>query len=255
MNTRNLSVIVIAIMLTACVVPMAIDESDGATHTRISQNYVIYAQFEKQEAYDEWYHEWYNTDYLYFIDGSDLDNQMKRYIEDPLNVNIDDDQREAVENAPTGTKINVYALTSYYSDYSGYTIGYNDQSKEGTKLLDPFNDMTFFVKAGDTLRLTIDSMTPMYTTEMQTEPPRAYVYTDRHYDIDPSLTLEFTKSSEISVQFENTYCTLYVDVVYDVSGISTPNGSATVYIAICAAITVLVLALLVMAGRKPKWSK
>lgn len=256
MSARNLAVTIVMIMLAVCIAPLIADGSDGVSETRISQNYVIYAQFEKQSAPDEWYQEWYDSNTLYFIDGSEADLLMKRYIDDPFSVRISGDQRESVDNAPAGTKINVYYLTSYYNEYySDYTIYYNNQEAKGNKVLDPYNEMMFFVKAGDTLRITINSITPVYPTETQTSSPIAYIYTDRQYTINPTLTLEFKTSSEISVQFDNTYNTLYVDVDYTVSGVSTPNGSATVYIAICAVITVLVLALLVFAGIKPKWSK
>ena len=57
------------------------------------------------------------------------------------------------------------------------------------------------------------------------------------------------------MDFDYIYSAVYVDINYDVEGISTPNGSATVYITICAAITIIVFAILVLASIKPKWSK
>ena len=47
----------------------------------------------------------------------------------------------------------------------------------------------------------------------------------------------------------------YFDVNYDAEGMSSPNGSATLYVVICAVITVLVLAILILASIRPKWSK
>ena len=57
------------------------------------------------------------------------------------------------------------------------------------------------------------------------------------------------------MEFDYIYSAVYVEINYDVEGVSTPNGSATVYIAICAAITIIVFAVLVLASIKPKWSK
>lgn len=59
----------------------------------------------------------------------------------------------------------------------------------------------------------------------------------------------------MDVGFESAYQAVYFDVNYDAEGMSSPNGSATLYVVICAVITVLVLAILILASIRPKWSK
>lgn len=82
MRVGYVAMAAIAIMMAACVVPVLAEESDAADSLRMSDKYVLYAQFEKQ-AVDEWYYEWYYDNTLYFIDGSPEDQEMKMYIEDP----------------------------------------------------------------------------------------------------------------------------------------------------------------------------
>ena len=255
MRAGYVAMAVVVVMMAACVVPVVADELDAADSLRMSDKYVLYAQFEK-EAKDEWYYEWYYDNTLYFIDGSPEDQEMKRYIEDPYGVSITDDQREAVEAAPAGTLINVYELSTYYYDFDVQTVNYNDQEIPGVKVMDPSGSMSFFVKAGDTITLTIHDIEQSYVGSNVMSEIEASVYVDyQTHTIDPTFSHQYDVSTEMSVDFNNTYNAVYWEVSYDVSGISEPNGSATLYIAICAVITVLVLALLVYAGIKPKWAK
>ena len=48
---------------------------------------------------------------------------------------------------------------------------------------------------------------------------------------------------------------LYIDVTLTVTGDSEPNGSATMFAAICFVIAALTIALLAYAAMKPKWAK
>lgn len=253
MNKMRATTIAAAIaILSVCLAPMIVEESDAATTTRISENYLYHAQFIKKDN-GEWYEDWYIDDYLYYIEGSEEDQQMDRYISDPLKYNIPStDNREELNTRPAGTSVNVYAYNNYYYDGYTMTISYNNQNQSAEKIMDPYGGISFFVTAGDTLEIRINSITPSNGDTI----PRAYVVVDYYYNyIDPEFSHHYAISTEVDVGFENTYRTLYFDVSYDAGGMSSPNGSATLYVVICAVITILVLAILVFASIKPKWSK
>ena len=226
---KNVVVSFVVIGLLLYTTPAMMDESDASVSERFTENY------------------------LYYIDGSEKDKQMDLYISDPQRYSISSsDDRELITSSPAGTLVNVYMCSNYYSEDYTQTISYNEQEKNATKILDPYGGVSFFVRAGDTLEITVNSL----TLSNGTNTPRAYISVD--YDqvyLNPSFSHRYTTSTEVNMDFDYIYSAVYVDINYDVEGISTPNGSATVYIAICAAITIIVFAILVLASIKPKWSK
>ena len=63
---KSVAVSFVVIGLLLCTTPMMMDESDASVSERFTENYLLYAQFEKQSnPYDDWYF----VDYLYYIDG------------------------------------------------------------------------------------------------------------------------------------------------------------------------------------------
>lgn len=255
-NMRIASLSIIALIAVACFMPMVFDESDAYSSERIATRYVYCAQFELEfpdymSEYDD-YEDWLNDWNMYFVDGSTNDQAMDRYLKDPLHNSLTGDDRSIMENYPEGTPINIYSFEySYNPDYPQY-INYFSQTEESTKVLDPYGALSFFVKAGDTFSLDIISLDdPLDHQDESVSISYDTFYTDLRSDL--SYEHEFTKSVEIHVKLYSD--SVYTDVVYDVSGASQPNGSATAYIAVCALVTVAVLLLLIYFGRKPGWSK
>ena len=70
---KYVAVSFVVIGLLLCTTPVMMDESDASVSERFTENYLYYAQFEKQSIpYDDWYYD----DYLYYIDCSEKDKQM-----------------------------------------------------------------------------------------------------------------------------------------------------------------------------------
>ena len=107
---KSVAVSFVVIGLLLCTTPMMMDESDASVSERFTENYLFYAQFEKQSnPYDDWYF----VDYLYYIDGSEKDRQMELYMSDPQRYSISSsDDRELITSSPAGTLVNVYMCTS-----------------------------------------------------------------------------------------------------------------------------------------------
>ncbi len=241
---RRMTFLILAILVFAPVAAtLASDCSDGATEVRTSNQYVLYAQFTTNEDLGSWS---FHSNCLYFIDGSANDAKMESYLKDS-SVNITADDRDAIVARGTGTVVNVYDLSNYY--YSDQTIYFNDSQKKAKLVLEPYNELSFFVKAGDTINLSINS-----AVDNMGDKVSAYYYLNYStVYIDGPVEMSFKTSSIFKVELNLNG--LYADVSYSVFGNSEPSGSATTYVVICSAITVLMLLVLVLASLKPRWSK
>lgn len=252
MDNRRIAAVVVLAVLALTLVPMTADSADADTgSTRMSSAYVYYAQVEIDAQLSG-----FNGSYLYFIDGSENDRTMDAYLADPdHSVSVTEDDRERIVTESwnaTSMTLNIYTMEyNRYDDNPIYINGY----REDTELvLEPYGELEFFVKAGDTFSFSTqvcrsntgqddyfyyyDSMTGEYQ----------YSNRDGGIEIHCASSMSFIFGAPSSNE-------LYYDVTYTATGASIPNGSATLYFAVCVVITVLVLAILVLAGLKPKWSK
>ncbi len=242
MDRRSImAVAAVALMAAVCLVPAMAEESDGANQTsRFSSVYIMHGTVTMSNG-----NVTYATDgsILYFIEGSENHMTMEAYLTDQ-SVDVTKDDSDSLRNLPSGTVVHIYLLRSYEL-ISIYTL---NTLVALTTVLDPY-PLTFFVKAGDTFSITVDSC-----VDNKGQNVTPYIYADymNNY-LSNGYTREYTVSTEVEVSLSGYI--LYADISYDVSGASYPNGSAAAYVAVCAAITVIVLGLLVMASIKPKWSK
>lgn len=245
MDNRVLTVVMAMLLILPCAALVTAYTSDADSSVRMSSEDIYYAQFDINfQPYDAWR----SGSCLYFIDGSDNDRMMEAYLKDQ-SVNVTSDDFSYIQEHGYDGIVNVYEMRTYDNGYI-YWSGYEMDS---TKVLDRYGEITFFVKAGDQLNVNLISCVDNAGNT------RELCYIDSNYNYyylnnqTPTLTIDAGTSMEVS--FTCTSTCLYVDVAYTASGYSTPNGSATAYIVICAIITVLVLAVLIYAGMKPKWSK
>ena len=250
MDRKILAVLVLAILTASGMVAVMADDSDASTSERVSNNNVYRGEFTIPDwrYYDEYYDPFYYN-YLYFIEGSENDQTMERYLRDH-NVDVTDDDRDRIleigRSGGSDQKVKVYEFTEYMS--SGIWWGGQESSAE--LVLEAYNPVSFFVKSGNTLEFTVISCVDNMGNDV-----RVYWQDENwtyHY-ADPTIEIDTHKSGEYEFGLEMN--TLYCDIVYNVSGNSEPNGSSTIFIVVCAAITVFVFALLALAALKPKWSK
>lgn len=246
---KIVAAVAVMAMLALMFVPITADPADADTGSaRMSRAYVYHAQLEIEGQFSGFY-----GSNLYFIEGSDNDRAMDAYLTDH-SVSVTEDDRDTIplESATSDSMtINVYALEYGYTDDPIYINGYTSQTE---LVLEPYGELTFFAKAGDTFRFSTqvcrsnfgEDANLSYYNQMTGE----YQYSDRNGGIE----VHCAGSTAFVFEAPSAY-DLYYDVTYTVTGASTPNGSATLYFAVCAVITVLVLAILVLAGLKPKWSK
>lgn len=247
MSHKLTTMMIIAVFCIVCTVPLASEESDGSTNIRVSEYYLVCASFtvEPDSGFG------FSDNYFIMRDGSSNDQLMDRYLANPkdMSIKITSDDRDDLYTLTAPTKFNVYMVNSnnVYND-----IWFNGYQAEGTVVLEPYNteQLKFFVKAGDTFDIDMVS-TNNYGDA--TSPRVIVTSTMEEYSVD-KMPMTMAASTTVYVDPSPSY-NLYCDVTYTASGYSAPNGSPALYVAVCAIITVAVLALLVLASIKPKWSK
>ena len=250
MDRRITVTLVLAILAVSCMIVVMTDDSEGSTSERVSYVNVFRGEFTIPDLrpYGEDYIP-FSSNQLYFIDDSKNDQIMERYLDDQ-SVDVKEDDRERIleigRSGGSDQTVNLYYVTKYQSG----NLWWAGQESDPEWVLEAYNTMSFFVKSGNTLEFTLISCVNNFGEEED-------VYWEdemwNYHYAEPSLEIETNKSGEIALNIDHSG--LYCDVVYDVTGNSEPNGSATLFIVVCAAITVIVFALLAMAAIKPKWSK
>ncbi len=249
-SNRIVASIAVAIMMSVCIAPANAADSDGSTTIRCTDGDLYEGTFEKNAGYYLYY---YGGQTMYFIEGSENHEKMKQYVADPTNPKSkveQDDMSTLRVNTWHGT-VHVYTWKYGAHDGSNDVASTSDEKRISVdlkKVMDSFGKLSFFIKAGDTIKIDITA------TNSEGNDAKPY-YIDPEYNrvFLTSYEKEFKTSYNMVIQFYEGG--LYQDVTYSVSGISQPNGSATAYFVFCAIVTVLVLAILAYAALKPKWSK
>ena len=250
MDRKITATLVLAILAASCMIVVMTDDSEGSTSERVSYVNVFRGEFTIPDLrpYGEYY-EPFSSNRLYFIDGSENDQIMERYLNDQ-DVDVKEDDRDRIleigRSGGSDQTVNLYYMTKYQSG----DIWWEGQESESEWVLEAYNPLSFFVKSGNTLEFTLISCVNNFGDE------ESIYWEDENWQdhyAEPSIVVETHKSGEIALDMNHSG--LYCDVVYDVTGNSEPNGSATLFIVVCAAITVIVFALLAIAAIKPKWSK
>lgn len=250
MMGKTKTAFVVALMCVICLSPLAFDDSDADESLRMSDHY-LYKTSVVLEPGD---YVWTIGSYFITIDGSDKDQLMDRYLQDPTDTSInlsEDDQGELTRYSyiTERTPVNIYMSGGAYL-YDDYLYIWDHVAK-WNQVLEPYNDdhLTFFVKAGDRFELDIT------VRNEKGAACDAYLYTNLGSEDIVNGHYSRVMESSTSVSVRTNTNGIYFDVWYDASGYSAPNGSPTVYAAICILVTVVILGVLVVAGLKPKWSK
>lgn len=252
MNRNTVVATVLAVIVLACLAPVAADEADADTTVtlKISDKYVYAGTFVMPDG--EYYMQ-YST--MMFIDGSEGHRQMEAYIADPLNNSIPeiDDEVWLRTGDYAGTLVHAYTSqsTDDYPDMNTYA-----GTIKGDIVLEPFGEnLEIAVRPGEDIRVSLISSSDESGNEID-----LYIshngMTDSlsagstFYDAPKSLT---TYSIGVG-QYIYTNDLIYI---YEISyeGGSEPNGSATMFAAICFVIAALTIGILVYAAMKPKWAK
>ena len=246
MNGKMMAILTIAI-LGIVTVPVSMDGYEGSVTTvSMCDKYLCVTTVDWDPQYR------LDDNYYYFNVGSANDLLMDKYVEDQK-VPVLRDDRENLSG-----KVHIYLQSTYPTTNIAIWNGSWDrvQTLFCSTAVEPFNN-SFFVKAGDTFRIQVFNIKDRYGTAARAQIRDAnYEY----HDLDQEYVETSNKSKEINIEImprgtENSLLPYYYTAIYEASGYSEPNGSATMFIAICAMVTIIALGLLILSGMKPKWSK
>ncbi len=264
MNTK-IAAIAMALVVTVCLVPAAADDSDAdGTDTYRMGAYLFGGEltipmdignyFEPESLFDD--------ERIYLLEGSENYERMMEYIDDvtdddPTNdrdVSITSDDRAIIPSHPGETM-----LICYTDNYEWYNwVYFLDQSTPTDLLAEPYGEATYTVKQGDTLTITIDRIEASFG---DTNPHVAYwpseydSYNGKPVYVGQTQEIHAISTTSYVIGLDDGSAPLYYDVTVTVTGDSEPNGSATMFAAICFVIAALTIALLAYAAMKPKWAK
>ena len=264
MNAK-IAAIAMALVVTVCLVPATADDSEAdGTDTFRMGAYLFGGELtipvdignylEPESLFDE--------DRIYLLEGSENYERMMEYIDDvtdddPANdrdVSITSDDRAIIPSHPGETM-----LICYTDTYEWYNwVYFIDQSTPTELLAEPYGETAYTVKQGDTLIITVDRIEASFG---DTNPHVVYWPSEYgNYYGKPVYAGQTTEIQAVSttsyvIGLDDDTAPLYLDVTVTITGDSEPNGSATMFAAICFVIAALTIALLAYAAMKPKWAK
>lgn len=238
MDRRIVVMGLVVVLALTCVLPLASEDSDAAvTERQVNNLYMAKVTVEPMK---------YSLSSAYFVlfEGTDNYAAMERYIEDPYHNDLAGDDRELIESK-VGSTMYIYSYTSYinYGNYNG-TYYYPDTERvvDGVPT-------TFFVKEGNefTFTLLASDIVGSYSDDVFIS------YRSGSDRLDENVDVTFTPKTNTIV---NVYCNaIYCDITYEAEGFSTPNGSSTLFAVVCIFVSAVILAIMVIAGLRPKWGE
>ena len=236
MDRKIVGIFAVLVISSAFIAPMTYEESDAYVIERLHESMYVAETVIEGECLNL-------GDTIVTIEGSENHRNMLKYIEDPLHNEITGDDRDLIPSS-IGKKMYLY---SNYSRITYMDAEYNYKTLEGRQVLEE-RALSFFVESGQEFKFEIHSIDGFDNSN--------YVllivggYSDSKYAGD---VFEETFNTNTIVYIEPR--AYYVDIAYDVSGFSEPNGSSTLFIVACILVAVAILAIMVLAGLHPRWEK
>ncbi len=197
----------------------------------------------------------YGSEYYMMIEGSENHRAMEAYIADPLNGRVTSDDREILyENV--GETVHIYYLTSY--DWSERDIWVQDKNLHFTRVLEAYgapipaeSDDVVKIRFIDAVSNTGSSSDTVYICSVDGSGVK-----NTEYSMYAGMLTSFVAEEGHTYTLESYWSSggLYFDVSYYLD-VSAPNGSATLFAAVCFVIAGLTIAILLASLIRPKWSR
>lgn len=239
MDRRIVVMGLVAVLALTCALPLASEDSDAAvTERQVSSLYVAKVTVERM-SYS------ISNSYIVLFEGTDNYEAMEKYIEDPYHNDLAGDDRDLIEDK-VGSTMYIYSDSPYisYGNYNG-TYYYPDAEEVVSGV-----PLTFFVKEGNEFTfklLAVDIYGGYYSSDVRVS------YRGGGESLDAGDDVAFTPKTNtiVNVYSDSIYC----DITYEAEGFSTPNGSSTLFAVVCIFVSAVILAIMVIAGLRPKWGE
>ena len=254
MERKAMAAAVLGLFLAAALVPAASDCASAETGTaRISNISVCYCDILYDSALT------HPSDEMFFRQSSEEKlSQMDRI--------LGGDHKGTVPEEDTGfyggEPIRVYYISEDFFFF--VPLKYSDDRGEKQVMPDRIYQpwgADFLVKAGDKFSFCV-------TEAVDNNGNEICCYVDRpddlhYYDYGSGEWISKTYRGTMKRTGEFTFKTesygkdpmIYVDITYEESGFSMPEGSSLLYAALFASVTAIIFAVLAYAGLRPKWSR
>ncbi len=255
MGPRFVSFVSVIILFAIAMAPAVADDSDAANTARMSDSYILTTTAKYVDGLI------FREDCRYFkTTNTEGIAEMESLLEDHIGV-LPEDDRSALSE---GDVMKIYYATMSQSLLGGLNVpihvrtatGIEDYSKMADldKMVLPYSP-GFFVKAGDRYSIRILEATDSYGKSVvcsYTDGDGVYHDLSETYSGRMKTTTEFVFDTDSPSGANGRF---FVDLVYESTGFSSPSGSAAVFAALCASVTIAIFCILAYAGLKPKWSR
>ncbi len=249
MERRTLSIVAVLLASMMLAVPLASEDSDATGSGRAFIGSMVYhTEFVVPD--ETWYH---NMQIIVVLDGSEKHRAIEEFIEDPLGSDLSSEPSDDITDK-TGSKAHIYQFTTDILSWIDVDIGSNTYTLRIEGIIPEHTG--FQMKAGDTVRFTLVSgiTNTGQSLGCSITPSNGGEATS----VVVGGTVEITAPGTMSyilMPDSYPYDAVYVDFVYEIEGNSTPNGSATLFAAVCFVVAALTIVLLVLGAIPPRWSK
>ena len=196
-----------------------------------------------------------SSDTYFMIDGSENHRAMEAYIADPRSGCVTgDDSDKLPENV--GKTIHMYYRTAY--DMAETEVWFQDKPVHVTRVLESYG-IPIPAKSDDIVKIRFNEAVSNEGKESTniylnyTEESNSWACESNMYKgMTTSFVAQEGRAYALDPYWNDT--ALYYDVSYYLD-VSAPNGSATLFAAVCFVIAGLTIAILLASLIRPKWSR
>lgn len=198
----------------------------------------------------------FKDDSMYvMVEGSENHRAMEAYIADPLNGCVAGDDFSLIPGS-IGKTIHLYYLTTY--NQTETDVWFQDKPVHVTRVLESYG-IPIPAKSDDVVKIRFNEAVSNEGEESTniylnyTEDSNSWACESNMYKgMTTSFVAQEGRTYALDPYWNDT--TLYYDVSYYLD-ISAPNGSATLFAAVCFVIAGLTIAILLASLVRPKWSR
>ncbi|MDO5862454.1 MAG: hypothetical protein Q4Q58_06665 [Thermoplasmata archaeon] len=243
MNTRAIAIGLALVFAAAFLVPAVSDDSEAVETTRTSIFYVYEIEYTQTSTMST------SGMTFTFVEGSENHNKFLAYVNDPQNNPFDG----VDDNPKAGDDCRAYVFEYVESDI----VYFNGDYVTGKLVMSPYGDSMFSVVSGNTLTVTLTSAVNNYGNSRDCGLYRYGAPYSQLADLslNKEVSVKVSSTATYMIWCDQTYGAVYLDLTYTASGQTEPNGSATLFAAVCFVFTAIAVGLVAVASVKPRWAK
>lgn len=247
MNRKNMTFAIIAVFAIISIAPLLSEDSSAMTEKtgRASTMYITSGSTTVPENFEPT-----RDDVYYMIRGSEKQIAMELYLHDHENATpLEGDDREELQNK-AGAPMDIYVVSRNGNMHS---LWIGDRGVTLSDRLGPYG-ITIYTEPNDVVKIKTKEAKGVFGDSIWYIDFTKNGELDSVYNVGSIYRTEMKEGGPITMNVRWLDNDLYANVVYEID-VSSPNGSATQFAAVCIIIAALAAILMVVAVMKPKWAK